>query len=301
MNVQVEDIPKKVDLKSTKKEIERIFALQKKHKQLIKKTSAHERIAKLRRLREKILAESESLYQALARDYNKPRLEADLMEVLPTIAEIGEATSNLSKWMKPRSVDTPLHLMAAQSEIRYEPRGNCLIIAPWNYPFHLTIAPLVSAIAAGNCVMIKPSEYTPHTAQFVENLITDIFPEEEIAVIQGDHKVSQELLEKKFDHIFFTGSPAVGRVVMEAAAKHLTSVTLELGGKSPAIVDHSADLKDAAKKICWGKFVNAGQTCVAPDYLFLPENRVHEFVQHARETLRAFYGADEKSWKDNAD
>ena len=300
MNAKIEAIPRK-STKELEKEIDRIFKLQAEHKKIIKRRSASQRITKLNRLRDKILAESDNLYKALAEDYKKPELEADLTEVIPTIGEITDAVKNLPKWMQSDSVGTPIHLFGSSSEIRYEPKGQALIIAPWNYPFQLTMGPLTAAIAAGNVCIIKPSEYTPNTAQFIKNIIKELFPEEEVAVIQGDYTVSEMLLKKKFDHIFFTGSPAVGKVVMRAAAENLASVTLELGGKSPVVIDESANLKDAAKKITWGKFLNAGQTCVAPDYILIPKDRVSRFVSHIRDALFDFYGNNEQEWQGNND
>nr|WP_243663608.1 aldehyde dehydrogenase family protein [Rhodothermus marinus] len=172
-----------------------------------------------------------------------------------------------------------------------------LILSPWNYPFTLTLAPLVTAVAAGNCVIVKPSEFAPNSARTIRRIIEEVFDPEEVAVFEGDHTVAEALLELPFDHIFFTGSPRVGRLVMEAAARHLASVTLELGGKSPAVVDETADVEQAAEKIAWGKFTNAGQTCIAPDYVLVHRSLHDALVAALREQIEAFYGPDPEAWR----
>jgi aldehyde dehydrogenase (NAD+) len=194
--------------------------------------------------------------------------------------------------MKPQRLPTPLSLTGTKSHLRHEPKGNVLIIAPWNYPFVLTIRPLVSALAAGNVAILKPSEITPNTAGLISRMIAELFPPEEVAVFEGDADMSTALLELPFNHIFFTGSPAVGRVVMTAAARHLASVTLELGGKSPAIVDETADIRETAGKLAWGKYLNNGQTCIAPDYVLIHQSVKQPFMQALRETLTAMYSPD---------
>jgi aldehyde dehydrogenase (NAD+) len=181
--------------------------------------------------------------------------------------------------------------LRAQASIRYEPKGMALILSPWNYPFQLAVSPLVSAIAAGNSVLLKPSEISANTSRCIKQIIEQTFPVEEVAVFEGDHTVATLLLEKPFHHVFFTGSPAIGKIVMQAAAKHLASVTLELGGKSPVIIDEDYNLENATRKIVWGKMLNAGQTCVAPDYLLLPEKREKQFLEIARKYLHQLYDA----------
>jgi len=194
--------------------------------------------------------------------------------------------------MKPRKVPTPLGLLGSCGSILQEPKGVVLIISPWNYPIYLTLGPLVSALAAGNCAVLKPSELTPHTTAFLRRLLKGLFPEEEVALVEGEADTAQALLALPFDHIFFTGSPAVGKVVMKAAAEHLSSVTLELGGKSPVLVEADANLEEAARKIAWGKCLNAGQTCVAPDFVLVHE-RVHDaLVSQLKVALSSFYGAE---------
>jgi aldehyde dehydrogenase (NAD+) len=192
--------------------------------------------------------------------------------------------------MKPQLVSTPLMLLGTKGLVQYEAKGLCLIISPWNYPFNLSICPLVHAIAAGNAVILKPSELSPATAAFIQKMISSLFDKSEVAVFEGDATVSTFLLEQKFDHIFFTGSPAIGKVVMTAASNHLTSVTLELGGKSPAIVGPEVNVEEAAAKVAWGKFLNNGQTCIAPDYLYLHEKNYFSFLKALESTVESFYG-----------
>lgn len=267
-----------------------IFKRQKACHARIKTTSAEERITKLRRLREAILVRDEELKAVLKKDLNKHPTEVDLTETFVVISEINFCIKNLKKWMKPVRAKTPITLFGTKSEIRYEPRGVILVIGPWNYPFQLMMVPVISAIAAGNCVILKPSELASETSHFLKKLISELFDEQEVACIEGDASASQALLKLPFDHIFFTGSTRLGKIVMEAAAKNLTSVTLELGGKSPAIIEESADLSAAAERLAWGKFLNAGQTCVAPDYVFIPKNRVSEFVDLTRQKIAQSYG-----------
>jgi aldehyde dehydrogenase (NAD+) len=271
-------------------EIKRIFELQLANRQPMRDTSATQRIGRLRKLQNAILANRTELETALHSDLKKPVLETGLTEIYQVTTEIKHACDHLHDWLKPKRVPNPAVFLGSQAEIRYEPKGVALIISPWNYPFQLAMSPLVSSIAAGNCTIVKPSEMSSHTSAFIKNLIAQTFPEEEVAVIEGDHTVSTALLELPFHHIFFTGSPAVGKIVMQAAAKHLASVTLELGGKSPVIVDDSCDLGEAARKIAWGKFLNAGQTCVAPDYLLISENRRADFVEKVKAEITKFYG-----------
>ena len=202
--------------------------------------------------------------------------------------------------MKPERKRPTLLMFGTSAEVRNEPKGVCLIISPWNYPINLTFGPLVSAIAAGNTAVIKPSEMTPHCAQLMEEIVAEIFDEDEISVVQGAVETSQHLLSLPFDHIFFTGSPSVGKIVMRAASEHLTSVTLELGGKSPVIVDKSADLTKTAQNLVWGKFANNGQTCIAPDYLYVHADIADSFVEAMGKALTRLYG-DQKAMTSNND
>lgn len=276
----------------TSSTIEAIFARQQDARWRVAATSADQRKAKLKGLLEALMAHRAEAQAALAADFRKAPEEVDLTELYPVISELKDALRHLSRWMRPRRVPTPIGLLGALGTIVHEPRGVVLIIAPWNYPIYLTLGPLVSALAAGNCAVIKPSEFTPHTNAFLRKLLSGLFPEEEVALVEGEAETAQALLALPFDHIFFTGSPTVGKVVMKAAAEHLSSVTLELGGKSPVLVDADADLENAARKIAWGKCVNAGQTCVAPDYV-LVHVRVHDaLVEALKRALVDFYGAE---------
>lgn len=260
-------------------EIDRIYDKQQSRRAEVGATGASERIAKIRKLHDALLARRKEIADALWADYRKPPAEVDLSEVLPVLGEARHAMRHLRRWMKPHRVSTPLTLLGSRSKILYDPKGVVLIISPWNFPINLTLGPLVSAMAAGNCAMIKPSEMTPNASAVMKRILGDLFDESEVAIIEGDATVAQLLLHKRFDHIFFTGSPAVGRIVMRAAAEYLTSVTLELGGKSPAIVDRTSDLDEAAKKITWGKFFNSGQICIAPDYVLVDESVRDEFLK----------------------
>jgi len=263
-------------------EVERVYRTQRANCAAVGLTTARQRIEKLRRLREALLARRDEVRAALWADYEKPVGEVDLSEIYPVAGEAKHAIRHLRRWMKPRRVRAPLALIGSRSRIVHEPKGVVLIISPWNFPINLTLGPLVSAIAAGNCAILKPSEMTPNASAWMKRFIGDLFEENEVAVIEGDAPVAENLLRKKFDHIFFTGSPAVGKIVMHAAAEHLTSVTLELGGKSPAIVDRTANLDEAAKKIAWGKSFNSGQICIAPDYVLVDESVRVPFVEKLR-------------------
>ena len=271
-------------------QINAIYALQKSSLQRLKNASAASRIEKLRSIETYMLAHKQSLFDALYADFRKPSSEVIIAELLGVKKEINYMIKHLKSWMKPQKVGTPLMLMGTQGQIQLEPKGMCLIIAPWNYPFNLAINPLVHAIAAGNAIMLKPSEMSEHTSAFINKMITALFDSSEVAVFEGDASVASYLLEQKFDHIFFTGSPMIGKKVMEAASKHLCSVTLELGGKSPAIVDESADISSSAQKIAWGKFLNNGQTCIAPDFLYVHEKVNFQFLQALELSIASFYG-----------
>ncbi|MBC8154303.1 MAG: aldehyde dehydrogenase family protein, partial [Bacteroidetes bacterium] len=269
-----------------------VFDRQRRHAPIMARTTTSERIARLKRLQTWIADHDALIKQALYDDFRKPASEAVLTELYGLNGELNFAIRYLNQWMKPWRVPTPVSLTGMRSYVRYEPKGNVLVIAPWNYPFLLCIKPMLSAIAAGNVVIAKPSEMTPHTTRVIQQLVADVFPPEEVAVFAGDASVSTALLALPFDHIFFTGSPAVGKLVMAAAAKHLTSVTLELGGKSPCIIDETADVEQAAGQIAWGKGVNSGQTCIAPDYVLIHESVKPQFVRAFGEALQRMYNAD---------
>jgi len=271
----------------------KLFDAQQEHQFTVGRTTYKERVHKLKSL--KIALEhtfKQEIRTALYADFKKPQLETDLTEIYPVIDEIKFACKQLKSWLKNQKVETPMALLGSSSWIKHEPKGVCLIISPWNFPINLTFGPLVSAIAAGNTVMIKPSEMTPHTASLMAKIVKSLFNENEVALLQGEVEVSTQLLKLPFNHIFFTGSPQVGKIVMKAASKNLSSVTLELGGKSPVIVDDSSNLDKAIQKICFGKFVNAGQTCIAPDYVFVNESIKEAFVASFKRKLQELYGDD---------
>ena len=273
--------------------INEIFKSQKKHFQNELKTSSiNDRLKKLRSIKNWIKNNEKLICEEIYKDFEKGEEEVLLSEIKPIIDEINHNVSQLSVWTKPKRVDTPLAFIGSKSEIHYEPKGVILIIAPWNYPFNLCIGPLVSAIGAGCSVIIKPSEHTPNTANLISRMMSELFKEEEIAVVQGDVSVSTELLKLPFNHIFFTGSPQVGKIVMKAAAEHLTSVTLELGGKSPCIVDETAPIKLSAKRIVWGKYVNCGQTCIAPDYILVHRSKTEALTEALIHEIKKAFGDD---------
>lgn len=270
-----------------------LFNRQLDHNSTIGATTAKERITKLKALKKALEVDyRDSIKDALYNDFKKPHLDTDLTEIYPVISEIKLAIQKLRSWMELQPVKTPLSLFGANSWIQYQSKGVCLIISPWNFPVNLTFGPLVSAIAAGNTVILKPSEHTPHTSKLMEVIVKSVFKEEEVALVLGGVEVSAALLELPFHHIFFTGSPKVGKIVMKAASENLSSVTLELGGKSPTIVDATANLKKAAKRIAWSKFLNAGQICIAPDYLFVEEKVKEPFLKLLKEQIDRFYDSN---------
>ncbi len=270
-------------------ELERIFNLQKSNQIIYGNEPIKKRYDRLTLLQKAIENNRQALRDALYADFKKPSLEVDASEILPLISEIKHAKRNLTSWTRNRSVKTPLSLLGSSSKIINEPKGVSLIIAPWNFPVFLTLVPLVSAIAAGCPAMLKPSEITPHTSALLQKIINETFDEKEVALVQGGVKTSSDLLELPFNHIHFTGAPAIGKIVMKAASKHLTSVTLELGGKSPVIVDETANLKIAAKRIVWSKFMNSGQICVAPDYLIVHESVKNQLLTLIKENIKQFF------------
>lgn len=249
----------------------------------------------LKKLQKALKDWEKPLCDALWQDLHKSYEEAVMTELSIVAGEIKNHLSHLRGWMKRRCVATPLKMMPSRSSTVSEPLGNALIISPWNYPVQLLLNPLVGAISSGCTAILKPSPYVPYVSRVIEEMISATFGREYIAVVQGNRDTNSHLLEQRFDIIFFTGSPALGRMVMSAAAKHLTPVVLELGGKSPCIVDKDADIDVAARRIAWGKTLNAGQTCIAPDYLLIHESREKEFVEAYRKALLKLHGADIKS------
>ena len=244
----------------------------------------------LLQLRHMIKRNEDRIYKALEADFKKPPFETYLSEIQMTYDEIDYLLKNLKQLMKPKRVRTPLTHFYAKSHVFSEPLGSVLIISPWNYPVVLALSPLAGAIAAGNCVVLKPSEVSSHTSRLLNDLLSNTFRSDYVRVVEGEADVTQELISLGFDHCFFTGSTEVGRQVMKTASKTLTPVTLELGGKSPCIVAEDADLVKAAARIVWGKFLNAGQTCIAPDYVLVHESVKPTLIRLIKEVLHRFYG-----------
>jgi aldehyde dehydrogenase (NAD+) len=252
----------------------------------------HFRITQLRQLKQLLISHEKIMLDALQHDLGKPTFEAYTNELYPVLQEIDLAITNMPAWTQQQRVKSPWMLQPATSCQYAQPYGHVLIISPWNYPLRLTLLPLIGAIAAGNCALVKPSEYAPHTSQALATLINNHFDPGFIHVIQGDKDTADALLKYRFDYLFFTGSTAVGTIVMQVASKYLTPVTLELGGKSPTIVHKDASLDCAAKRIVWGKFLNAGQSCVAPDYLLVHTSAKKELIQRMQYWIHHFYGPD---------
>lgn len=247
------------------------------------------RLDALKKLQSALCENEQKLSDALKADLNKHKMEAYMSEVGMVLEELRFHIKHLARWMKNKNVKTPLAQFHAKSFVIPEPYGVALIVAPWNYPLQLSLDPLIGAISAGNCAVLKPSAYAPATSRIMAELLSSIYPKEYIAVVEGGREENSALLSQKFDYIFFTGSATVGHVVMEAASKHLTPVTLELGGKSPAIVDKSANIKLAARRIAFGKVLNAGQTCVEPDYMFIHKDVRDVFIEQFRDALKTFF------------
>lgn len=258
------------------------------------------RRSRLESLRALVSDNEERIHEALAADLAKPAFEAFASETGVVLSEVGTALKHLEGWMEPEPVPTPLTFFPAQSSVRREPWGVVLIIAPWNYPFQLVMAPLVGALAAGNCALVKPSEWAAHTSSLISELVSEYFPKELVSTATGGADVAEALVRERFDYIFFTGGREIGRLVAAAAADHLTPFTLELGGKSPAIVDREVNLPVAARRITWGKFLNAGQTCIAPDYVLVPESLKEDLLTLMKKNLRRFFGDHPKKSPDFA-
>lgn len=258
------------------------------------------RIEKLKLLKSVIEAHEDEICEALFKDFKKPKFESVLSETAFIISELDYIIKKLKKWAKPKKVSSSLINFPSSDYIYSEPYGSTLVIAPWNYPFQLAISPLMGAIAAGNTVFLKPSELAPHTSQILAHLLEKVFSEEIVAVVQGGIPVSEALLEEKWDYVFFTGSVPVGKIVAKAIAPHLTPSTLELGGKNPCIIHHSAKIELAAKRIVWGKFLNAGQTCIAPDYILVDATRKMAFIEAVKKEIIAAYSSNPKDSPDYA-
>lgn len=257
------------------------------------------RLAQLKTLKQAVVEQQPAIIEALRADLNKPEFEAYAIEV-GVLKEIDYAIKHIKSWTKPKKAAIGIEQFPGFGRIYAEPLGVVLIIGPWNYPFQLIISPLVGALAAGNCAMLKPSEIAPHSSHVLADIIQKYFDPAYIAVVEGGIETSQQLLAEKFDHIFFTGGTAIGKTVMQAAAKHLTPVTLELGGKSPCIVDSEINIEYTARRITWGKFINAGQTCIAPDYILVNKKIKQDLLDSIKKCIREFYGNEPAASPDYA-
>lgn len=271
-------------------EIEKIVTIQKAYYETQITKSLTYRTDALNRLEKVILKWEEKIEKALKKDLNKSTFETYMTEVGMTLSELRYVKKNLRQWVREKKVKTPLAQFPAKSYIKSEPYGVVLIMSPWNYPFMLCMEPLIGALAAGNCCVLKPSNYSPNVSKVIKEMIKETFPQKYVAVVEGGRAENEDLLEQKFDYIFFTGGMKVGKLVMKKAAEHLTPVTLELGGKSPCVIEKTANLKLAAKRLVFGKFLNAGQTCVAPDYLLVQKEIKKEFLQYVLFWIKKMYG-----------
>jgi aldehyde dehydrogenase (NAD+) len=256
------------------------------------------RLNHLKKLKKAIVKYKNDIYKALYDDFKKSEFEVISSEIGVVISELNKTIKNLKKWNRPKRVLPSFLNFPSSAKIYHEAYGNVLIISPWNYPFNLALTPLVGAIAGGNTVLLKPSELSPNTSNIIKIILEEVFNKKYVAVIEGDATVAQNLLKLKWDYIFFTGSPRIGKYVYQAAAKHLTPVTLELGGKSPVIIDRTANLKLAARRIVWGKFINAGQTCIAPDYILIDSFVSDKFLQYVKKEIRIQYGENPQNSQD---
>ncbi|MFV0155124.1 aldehyde dehydrogenase family protein [Empedobacter falsenii] len=261
-----------------KTEIDKIYELQFKNKSTIRNLTIAQRKVFLLKLEQSILNHRIEIEQALFIDLRKSKVESDSTEIFPVLSEIRLFRKKLNRWSKIKSVSNNLLFFGSKAKIQPEALGNCLIISPWNYPFQLCLLHLVACISAGNTAILKPSEFCPNVSKLLDKIISEVFEQNHVAVIEGQVDETTYLLAKKFDHIHFTGSPKVGKIVMQAGAKHLSSVTLELGGKSPLIIDGSIPMQEVVEKVVWGKLINLGQTCIAPDYIVIKEEFSDQFV-----------------------
>ena len=276
----------------------RVFDIQKKAFRNNPMPSASERKENLKRLKRALLANQDRLLEAIDRDFScRSKDESLIAEVMPSIQGINYTLKNLDGWMKPSKRHVSVLFQPASNKVHYQPKGVVGVIVPWNYPLYLAVGPLVASLAAGNRTMVKMSEFTPHTSSLFKEIIESMFPEDLVVVITGEADVAADFSQRPFDHLLFTGSTSVGKLVMRAAAENLTPVTLELGGKSPAVVSPDVPLSDAAQRIAFGKAINAGQTCVAPDYVLCPEDRAQAFVDEFRTQASTMY----PSLRDNDD
>lgn len=280
------------DISVTVDKLQEIFRSQQENTLTIRNTTVSQRITKLKAVLNYIENNIEKIQKAIFADFKKHPTEVLISEIMIVKGEINHLIKHLAEWAEPQRVSTPMNMIGSSAWVQFEAKGNCLIIAPWNYPFNLSLKPTVQAIAAGNTIILKPSEITPNTSKLIKEMITELFPENEIAVIEGGVDITTELLKLPFNHIFFTGSPNVGKIVMTAAAKNLASVTLELGGKSPVIIDETANIKKTAEKLAWGKLFNNGQTCIAPDYAFVQNSIKDDLVKASISAMESMYNSD---------
>jgi aldehyde dehydrogenase (NAD+) len=274
-------------------DIQIVFNQQQQYSITLRTTGYKERLKILTRLGDAVETNRQKIYDALKYDLNKSEIEADLTEMLPVFKELKFFKKNLRNWMSPFRVATPIALIGTNSYYQFEPKGVCLIISPWNYPVNLTICPLIAALAAGNTVIIKPSERSVKCSEVLKQIIESTFEEKEVKVFIGDGSVGAQLLELPFDHIFFTGSVNTGKKILEKSAQHLSSTTLELGGKSPTVIDETADIKTAAHRVAWSKMINNGQTCIAPDYLLIHESAKDLFIAALKTEVEKYYQSNE--------
>ena len=277
-------------METSKKILVKKYNLLLDNKTIVNNSSARTRIKKLKKLKEIILKNRVKIKEALKKDFKKNPSEVDLTEIFPIVSEINFTVNNLRKWMKDEYVRTPLTLLGSKSFIRYEAKGVVLIITPWNFPINLSFISLINALSAGNSILIKPSEITSETSYVIKDIIEETFDEKEVSVVLGGVDLAREILKLKFNHILFIGSPTIGSEVMKSASVHLSSVTLELGGKSPTIIDKNCDLKKAAKRVVWAKLINNGQVCIAPDYVLIHEDIKNKFVKYVINSIKKLYG-----------
>ena len=271
-----------------------LLTMQREHAPVLARTTAKERKEKLGRILTYLddAGNKQRLIEALQQDLHKPEVESLLSEIGVLYNHVRYVQGHLREWMEPKRVSTPLSMLGTMNYIYYEPKGCVLILSPWNYPFNLAIVPLIYAIGAGCTVVLKPSEASPATTDYLQRMLAEIYDEREVTVVAGEAETAAALTQLPFDHIFFTGSPAIGKKVMAAAAANLASVTLELGGKSPCVVDRDVKLDHSARNVSWGKFFNAGQTCTAPDYLIVHESIASDYVQALKRAIVRSYGDD---------
>ena len=277
-------------METSKKILVKKYNLLLDNKKIVNNSSARTRIKKLKKLKEIILKNRVKIKEALKKDFKKNPSEVDLTEIFPVVSEINFTVNNLRKWMKDEYVRTPLTLLGSKSFIRYEAKGVVLIITPWNFPINLSFISLINALSAGNSILIKPSEITSETSYVIKDIIEETFDEKEVSVVLGGVDLAKEILKLKFNHILFIGSPTIGSEVMKSASVHLSSVTLELGGKSPTIIDKNCDLKKAAKRVVWAKLINNGQVSIAPDYVLIHEEIKNKFVKYVIKSIKKLYG-----------